>query len=80
VKRTMLDRLLRRSVLALAGALMAVLAGHMWGHYSQQADASGLEQYLAGYVISSPKDQEAYRSAEWRARAAGRQEASALDK
>ena len=59
--------------------LMAVLIGHMWDHYSQQADASGLEQYLAAYVISSPKDQDPYRSVEGRARAAGVQEASALD-
>ena len=39
-------RLLRLSVLALAGVLMAVLVGHMWVHYSQQAEASGLERYL----------------------------------
>jgi hypothetical protein len=75
----MLGRLLRRSVLALAGVLMAVLIGHMWDHHSQLANASGLEQYLAAYVISSPKDQDPYRSVEGRARAAGVQEASALD-
>jgi hypothetical protein len=70
-------RLLRLSVLALAGVLMAVLVGHMWDHYSQQAEA-GLERYLGAYVISPSKDQEPYQSAEGRARAAGAQEASAL--
>ena len=50
-------RLLRLSVLALAGVLMAVLVGHMWDHYSQQAEASGLERYLGAYVISPSKDQ-----------------------
>ena len=51
-------RLLRLSVLALAGGLMAVLVGHMWDHYSQQAEASGLERYLGAYVVSPSKDQE----------------------
>ena len=76
--RTMPGRLLRLSVLALVGGLMAVLVGHMWDHYSQQAEASGLERYLGAYVISPSKDQEPYQSAEGRARAAGAQEASAL--
>ena len=71
-------RPLRLSVLALAGVLMAVLVGHMWDHYSQQAEASGLERYLGAYVISPSKDQEPYQSAEGRARAAGAQEASAV--
>lgn len=75
----MVSRWLRRSVLALAGVLIAVLVGHMWDRYSQQADASGLEHYLAAYVISPPKDQEPYQSVEGRARAAGAQEASALN-
>jgi len=71
------SRLLRLSVFALAGALMAVLAGHMWGRYTQSAEASGLEQYLSAYVVTTPKDQEAFQSAEGRARAEGAQEASA---
>ena len=71
-------RLLRLSVLALAGVLMAVLVGHMWDHYSQRAEASGLERYLGAYVIPPSKDQEPYQSVEGRARAAGAQEASAL--
>jgi hypothetical protein len=64
-------RLLRLSVLALVGGLMAVLVGHMWGRYSQQADASGLERYLGAYVVPASKDLEPYQSAEGRARAAG---------
>jgi hypothetical protein len=76
--RTMPGRLLRLSVLALAGGLMAVLVGHMWGRYSQQADASGLERYLGAYVVPASKDLEPYQSAEGRSRAAGAQEASAL--
>ena len=56
---------------------MAVLVGHMWGRYSQQADASGLERYLGAYVVPDSKDLEPYQSAEGRARAAGAQEASA---
>jgi hypothetical protein len=71
-------RWFRLSVFALAGALTAVLAGHMWGRYSQPADASGLERYLGAYVVTPSKQQEAYQSAEGRARAAGSQEASAL--
>ena len=76
------NRLLRLSVFALAGALMAVLAGHLWERHSQLADASGLEHYLGAYVVATPKDstakdQEAYQSVEGRARAAGAQEASA---
>ena len=35
---------------------MAVLAGHMWGRYSQQADASGLERYLGAYVVPASKE------------------------
>ena len=54
----MLGRLLRLSVLALAGGLMAVLVGHMWDHYSQQAEATGLERYLGAYVVSPSKDQD----------------------
>ena len=77
--KTMPGRLLRLSALALVGGLMAVLAGHMWGRYSQQqADASGLERYLGAYVVPASKDLEPYQSAEGRARAAGAQEASAL--
>ena len=76
------SRWLRRSVLVLAGGLMAVLAGHPWERHSQLADASGLEHYLGAYVVATPKDstakdQEAYQSVEGRARAAGAQEASA---
>jgi len=76
--KTMPGRLLRLSVLALVGGLMAVLVGHLWGRYSQQADASGLERYLGAYVVPASKDLESYQSAEGRARAAGAQEASAL--
>ena len=57
--KTMPGRLLRLSVLALAGGLMAVLVGHMWGRYSQQADASGLERYLGAYVVPASKDSRA---------------------
>jgi hypothetical protein len=78
VRRVMPDRLLRLSVFALAGALMAVLAGHLWDRHSQLADASGLERYLGAYVVPTSKDEEPYQSAEGRARAAGAQEASAL--
>jgi hypothetical protein len=70
------DRLLRLSVFAFAVALMAVLVGHLWDRHSQQAEASGLEQYLGAYVVS-PKDQDSFQSAEGRARAAGAQEALA---
>jgi hypothetical protein len=79
MRRAMPGRLLRLSVLAVAGVLMAVLVGHMWDHYSQQAEASGLERYLGAYVVPASKDQEPYQSAEGRARAAGAQEASALN-
>jgi len=78
VRIIMPGRWLRLSVLALTVGLMAVLAGHMWGRYSQHADASGLERYLGAYVVPDSKDLEPYQSAEGRARAAGAQEASAL--
>ena len=58
MRRAMPGRLLRLSVLAFAGVLMAVLVGHMWDHYSQQAEASGLERYPGAYVVPASKDQE----------------------
>ena len=78
MRKIMPGRWLRLSVLALVGGLMAVLVGHMWGRYSQQAEASGLERYLGAYVVPASKDLEPYQSAEGRARAPGAQEASAL--
>jgi hypothetical protein len=79
----MIDRLLSRIVIALAGGLFLVLIGHSWERYSQQADAWEFgriyEQYLAAHVGSSSKDPDPYRSVEGRAWTAGVQEASALE-
>jgi len=58
--------LLTLSVLALAGYLVLVLAGHLWDRHAQETQAMGFSGVYERYLVSragSPDDPNTYRAA-----------------
>lgn len=68
--------LITLTVLACAGALVAVLSGHLWGRYVQVTDALEFGKTYDRYQASQASAAEEATVSTWRA---GAREASALE-
>jgi hypothetical protein len=69
-------KLITFTVLACAGALVAVLSGHLWGRYLQVAEALEFGKTYDRYQASLASAAEEAAAPTWRA---GVREASALE-
>jgi hypothetical protein len=69
-------KLITLTVLACAGALVAVLSGHLWGRYVQVTDAVEFGKTYDRYQASQASAAEEVAAPTWRA---GVREASAVE-